>query len=213
MRIISGRFRNRKLAASPGLTTRPLTDRAKVQLFERLGPFDGQKVLDVFAGTGTMGLEALSRGAAHAVFVERDHKAFELLRANVEAVGIADDVLCWRSDVTRCSFRPKGRDELLPYDRIFFDPPYPIVDQLRPGGPLFKALVRAGRAGVASANCELILRVPVRSEPGIPACWRVESEYDKGGMTFLRLRRTEPSPDEGEPDGAGESDGDDLAGG
>lgn len=195
MRIISGRFRNRRLAAAPGLTTRPLTDRAKVKLFERLEPFDGMKVLDVFAGTGTMGLEALSRGAATAVFVERDHKAHALLRGNVAAVGIAEDVLCWRADVTRCSFRPKGRDDLTPYDRVFFDPPYPLADQLRPGGALFKALARAGKAGVAAADCELILRVPTRGEPVVPDCWRPEREFASGGMTFLMFRRAEGATD------------------
>src|ERR687895_355607 len=99
MRIIAGRFRRRQLAAAPGTTTRPLTDRVKEHLFQRLGAFDGERVLDVFAGTGTIGLEALSRGARTAVFVERDHKAFELLRKNVAALGVTDETLCWRADV------------------------------------------------------------------------------------------------------------------
>ncbi|HEX6984789.1 MAG TPA: 16S rRNA (guanine(966)-N(2))-methyltransferase RsmD [Planctomycetaceae bacterium] len=189
MRIIAGRFRRRKLAAAPGTTTRPLTDRVKEQLFQRLGPFDGERVLDVFAGTGTIGLEALSRGAASAVFIERDHKAFELLRRNVEALGVGDETFCWRSDVFRCSFRPKGRDDLLPFDRVFFDPPYAIADKIRPGTPLFKALERLARPGVTADGAELVLRVPVRQGVVIPEVWRLDESLTMGGMAIHRLRR------------------------
>lgn len=188
MRIVAGRFKRRPLAAAPGTTTRPLTDRAKVQLFQRLGGFNGQHILDVFAGTGTIGLEALSRGAATAVFVERDHKAYELLRRNVESLGVADDALCWRADVLRCSFRPKGREELLPYDRIFFDPPYKIAGDLRPGTPLYKSLERLARPGVCADGAELVLRVPSRQEVSIPEVWRPDESLEMGGMTVHRFR-------------------------
>jgi 16S rRNA (guanine966-N2)-methyltransferase len=188
MRIIAGRFKRRPLAAAPGTTTRPLTDRAKVQLFQRLGPFGGQHVLDVFAGTGTIGLEALSRGAATAVFVERDHKAYELLRRNVESLGVGDDTLCWRADVLRCSFRPKGREELLPYDRVFFDPPYAIAGDLRPGTPLYKSLERLARPGVCAEAAELVLRVPARQKVAVPEVWRPDETLEMGGMTVHRFR-------------------------
>ena len=189
MRIIAGRFRRRKLAAAPGTTTRPLTDRVKEHLFQRLGGFDGERVLDVFAGTGTIGLEALSRGAATAVFIERDHKAFELLQRNVAMLDVAEETFCWRVDVLRCSFRPKGREELLPYDRIFFDPPYAIADQVRVGTPLFKALERLGRDGVAAEGAELILRVPIRQEVTVPAVWGLDELLKMGGMAIHRLRK------------------------
>lgn len=189
MRIIAGRFRRRKLAAAPGTTTRPLTDRVKEHLFQRLGAFDGERVLDVFAGTGTIGLEALSRGAETAVFIERDHKAFELLQQNVAMLDVAEEVFCWRVDVLRCSFRPKGREELLPYDRIFFDPPYAIADQVRLGTPLYKALERLGRDGVAAEGAELILRVPVRQEVAVPPIWGLDELLKMGGMAIHRLRK------------------------
>ena len=201
MRIIAGRFRRRQLAAAPGDTTRPLTDRAKEHLFERLGTFDDQRVLDVFAGTGTIGLEAMSRGAVAAVFVERDHRAFELLCHNVRTLGVQDDAFCWRADVLRCSFRPKGRPELLPFDRIFFDPPYPITDQLRPGTPLFRALLRLTRPDVAADGAELILRTPLRQAIVVPDGWRPHRDMTLGGMSITRYLRDSP----GRGDGAAES--------
>lgn len=191
MRIIAGRFRRRRLASAPGTTTRPITDRVKEHLFQLLGPFDGEQVLDVFAGTGTMGLEAISRGAVSAVFVERDHKAFDLLRKNVETLGLQRETFCWRADVFRCSFRPKGREELLPYHRIFFDPPYAIADQIRPGTPLFKALERLARPNISSDDCELILRVPIRQAVTIPSAWRCDKTLKIGGMALHHLSRSD----------------------
>lgn len=189
MRIIAGRYRRRQLAAAPGTTTRPLTDRAKEHLFQKLGDFRGERVLDVFAGTGTIGLEALSRGAESAVFVERDHKAFELLRRNVATLGVERDTFCWRVDVFRCSFRPKGREAMLPYDRIFFDPPYAIADQLRVGTPLYKAMERLARDDVSEPGAELVLRVPLRQEVAVPDVWGLDELMTFGGMAIHRLRK------------------------
>lgn len=195
MRIIAGRFRRRRLVAAPGNTTRPLTDRVKERLFQLLGPFDGERVLDVFAGTGTIGLEAMSRGASHAVFIERDHKAFELLCENVRMLDVVDDTFCWRADVYRCSFRPKGREELLPYDRVFFDPPYAIADQIRPGTPLFKSIERLGRNELLSARGEMVLRVPLRQKIVLPDVWHRHALLEMGGMAIYRLRLTAPDDD------------------
>ncbi len=191
MRIIAGRFRRRRLASAPGSTTRPLTDRVKEHLFQRLGPFDSERILDVFAGTGTIGLEALSRGAASAVFIERDHKAFGLLRQNVAMLGAEHETFCWRADVLRCSFRPKGYEAFLPYDRIFFDPPYAIAETLRPGTPLFKALQRLARPDVSAPGVELIVRVPLRQPIALPSNWTTAERLEMGGMAIHRLRRSE----------------------
>ena len=192
MRIIAGRFRRRRLATAPGHTTRPLTDRVKVQLFQRLEPFDGERILDVFAGTGTIGLEALSRGAAHAVFVERDHKAFELLCGNVRSLDLSAETFCWRADVLRCSFRPKGREELLPYDRVFFDPPYAIADQIRPGTALFRSIERIGRHELMAPHGEMVLRVPLKQRIEVPLVWHCHERLELGGMAISRLRLTPP---------------------
>lgn len=200
MRIIAGRFRRRKLWTNPGLVTRPLTDRVKEILFERLGgELPPWRVADVFAGTGTLGLEALSRGARTAVFVEQDRKAFELLRRNVETLGVEADTLCWNTDALRSSFRPHGVDDLLPYDLIFFDPPYALVADLRPGRPLFRSLERLARPGIAAPGALLVLRVPERAEFVCPDVWEPSRHWELSTMEVvvhrLRRERTESSDD------------------
>jgi 16S rRNA (guanine966-N2)-methyltransferase len=88
MRVIAGTFRGRQLRAPRGSTTRPTSDRVREALFSILGDVEGAHVLDLFAGTGALGIEALSRGAASAVFVERDRHALFALRANLGALGL-----------------------------------------------------------------------------------------------------------------------------
>ena len=125
MQIVAGRFRRRKLETNSGQTTRPLLTRVKVALFDRLQPeLAGKRAADLYAGTGTIGLEALSRGAARVTFIEADPRAFTLLRSNIASLQVESETFCWRADVTKCSFRPKGADGLLPFDVVFFDPPY-----------------------------------------------------------------------------------------
>ena len=91
MRILAATHRGHPLHASPGHTTRPITDRAKQSLFDSLQDcFVGQTVLDCFSGSGSMGLECLSRGAAKAVFIERDKNALKALKQNLAELGLAD---------------------------------------------------------------------------------------------------------------------------
>lgn len=192
MRIVAGRLKRRKLLTNPGLVTRPITDRAKETLFDRLGTFDGERVADVFAGTGTIGLEALSRGARSVVFVERDHTAHGLLKENVAALGLADETLCWRADVLRCSFRPKGDAEpLAPYDVVFLDPPYKMVADLVPGTPFTRAVERLARDDVTTPDAVLVLRTPQNAEFDVPDWWATEELFDISTMTFHVLRRSD----------------------
>src|SRR5687768_3674487 len=94
MRIIAGAWRGRPLAAPPGQATRPTSDRAREGLFSmlqsRIGSFEGLRVADLFAGTGALGLEALSRGAGHCTFIEKDRAALDVLRRNIERLGAGD---------------------------------------------------------------------------------------------------------------------------
>src|SRR6187402_501505 len=90
MRIVAGTFRGRRLAAPRGRDVRPTSDRVREALFSMLGPLDGLEVLDLFAGTGAMGLEALSCDAAFATFVEIDRQAHEVVRRNVDAIVSGD---------------------------------------------------------------------------------------------------------------------------
>ncbi len=117
MRIIAGRAKGRRLV-SPGPATRPFTDRAREALFSSLGSLvAGARVLDLFAGSGSLGLEALSRGAASVVFVERDRRALVALRENMAKVGLGGVVVA--GDVMRYVERP-GES----FDLAFVDPPY-----------------------------------------------------------------------------------------
>ena len=126
MRIISGEFRHRRLISpKDASTTRPIPDRVKESLFSILrGHFEGARVLDAFAGSGSIGLEALSRGASFVLFIERDKEAANLLERNIDLLGCGDRCEVLRADavgpatLARC---PR------PLDLAFFDPPYPLV--------------------------------------------------------------------------------------
>lgn len=118
MRIIAGVAKNRTIQAPPGLGTRPMTDRVREALFQSLGSLvTDAHVLDLYAGSGSMGLEALSRGARSAVFVERGRVALAALRRNVAAVGLGGEVVA--DDVGR--FLGKSRRR---FDLAFVDPPF-----------------------------------------------------------------------------------------
>lgn len=122
MRIIAGQWRGRPLAAPRGDTTRPTADRTREALFSmltsRLGSFEGLSVADLFAGSGALGLEALSRGAATCLFVEQDRAALDTLRANVAALGAGG-----RADVRAGSVLSLGPARA-PLDLVMMDPPY-----------------------------------------------------------------------------------------
>ncbi|MFO1092871.1 MAG: 16S rRNA (guanine(966)-N(2))-methyltransferase RsmD [Planctomycetaceae bacterium] len=183
MRIIAGRFRRRLLQTNPGLTTRPITDRVKETLFERIdASLRDARVADVFAGTGTIGLEALSRGAHSVVFIEQDRQAHELLLENVAVLGVEDVTICWRTDAVRSSFRPQGGADFIPYDVVFFDPPYKMIEGLRSGSPLFKSLERLARPTVSAPRARLVLRTPEHAEFDLPAAWKLDWKMTMSNM-------------------------------
>jgi len=183
MRIIAGKYRRRKLLTNPGLTTRPITDRAKEPLFERLERhLAGARVADIFAGTGTLGMEALSRGARSAVFIEQNRKAVELLQRNIRAIGVEDDTMVWRTDAVRSSYRPQGVPDFVPFDLVFYDPPYRMIDTLKADSPLFKSLERLARSTVSSEDAILCLRTPARSQFEIPPAWQLIRTLDLSSM-------------------------------
>ncbi len=120
MRIIGGVARSRRLLSPPGDATRPMTDRMRESLFSSIAAhLDDAAVLDLYAGSGSLGLEALSRGARTATFVENDRQALTALRANLAAVGLGGDIVT--ADVTR--FIDVSSDR---YDLVFVDPPYAV---------------------------------------------------------------------------------------
>jgi len=131
VRVVAGEFRGRRLAAPRGSRTRPTADRVREALFSMLGDVSGARVLDLYAGSGALGIEALSRGAESAVFVERDPRAVAAIERNLESLGVEEEVL--REDVVRFLRRASGI-----FDLVFCDPPYDWASRL--AGPLTEHL-------------------------------------------------------------------------
>jgi len=123
VRVIAGTFKGRRLVVPGGLLTRPTADQVRIALMDILAPRlpDG-RVLDLFAGAGGVGLEALSRGAAHVTFVERDGRASAALEANVTALGVEASTRRLRLSVERALTSLAGQGER--FDTVFLDPPY-----------------------------------------------------------------------------------------
>ncbi|MGH2772032.1 MAG: 16S rRNA (guanine(966)-N(2))-methyltransferase RsmD [Actinomycetota bacterium] len=123
MRVIAGSAKGRRLKAPPGTRVRPTSDRLKEALFSHLGAsLEGCRVLDLYAGTGALGIEALSRGAREAVFVERDQRAAAALVSNLEATGLSENAGVRRATVERFADDFAGE----PFDFVFLDPPYEL---------------------------------------------------------------------------------------
>lgn len=128
MRIVSGRWKGKALMAPAGAATRPTSDRARQAVFNILEhaawapTMAGAKVLDLFAGTGALGLEALSRGAAHCLFVDTDPAARAALASNIEACSAQGISRVWKRDATDLGPMPASANG--PFDLIFLDPPY-----------------------------------------------------------------------------------------
>lgn len=121
MRVVAGDLRGRRIEAPTSDATRPTTDKVRQAVFNALGSLEvveGARVLDLFAGTGAMGIEALSRGAAHCVFVERDRDALAVLKKNIAALGLADRATVLAVDALSAAARQPGIDLLIA------DPPY-----------------------------------------------------------------------------------------
>jgi len=176
MRVIAGELGGRRLQAPRGRATRPTSDRVREALFAMLGEFDGERVLDLFAGSGALGIEALSRGAAQSVFVERDRAALRALDANLEALGLAPPrAQLLRSDALAALEGARRRKET--YDLIFIDPPY---SQARDWGPELTVAL-APVLGPAA-------RVVVESDRRAPLQLELELERERRyGDTSIRI--------------------------
>jgi len=123
MRVISGSLKGRRLIAPAGMATRPTADRIKESMFNILaGGFEAKRVLDLFAGSGSLGIEALSRGAASAVFVDRSKMALSALRRNIEALGLAHQSRIFQWDISKHLNGLQAAPR--PFDLVFMDPPY-----------------------------------------------------------------------------------------
>jgi 16S rRNA (guanine966-N2)-methyltransferase len=178
LRIIAGEWRGRKLQAPAGDTTRPTADRTRETLFSmlasRLGSFEGLFVADLFAGSGALGLEALSRGAARAVFVEQDADALKALRANVAALGAQA-----RCDVRAASVMALAATTL-PADLLLLDPPYET-------GAGAVALDRLLRLGWIAPGAWIAVETSRREEVGVKGL-ELDAARDVGKARLHLLR-------------------------
>jgi len=137
VQIVAGTHRGHRIAAPKGRETRPTSDRVRENAFNLIGPVDGAAVLDLFAGSGAMGLEALSRGAAACVFVESDRNACRTIGANLDKLRLTATVLC--KDVVRAVAQ-----EQRVYDLVLCDPPYAFSDHGRLAPHLARMLSEHG---------------------------------------------------------------------
>jgi 16S rRNA (guanine966-N2)-methyltransferase len=131
VRIVAGEFRGRRLTAPRGARTRPTADRVREALFSMLGDVSGARVLDLYAGSGALGIEALSRGAESAVFVERDPRAVAAIERNLASIGLEQQVV--KQDAMRFLTAAQGM-----FDLVLCDPPYDSASRL--AGPLAERL-------------------------------------------------------------------------
>jgi 16S rRNA (guanine966-N2)-methyltransferase len=188
MRIVGGSHRGRRLVAPPSELVRPTSDRAREALFNILShgsfaaegsPFGERPVLDAFAGTGAFGLEALSRGAGAAAFIESDREALAALRRNVAMIGEADRVQIIAGDARR---PPRAAFACAV---AFLDPPY----WSGLAGPALGALATAGWL---TADALAIVEVAAREELPLPAGFSIMDErvYGAARLVFLRRERT-----------------------
>jgi len=188
MRVIGGHDRGRRLRAPRGLGTRPTADRVRVTLFDVLGPaVSGARVLDLFAGTGAVGIEALSRGAARLVAVERDHAALQALRANLAALGSSRAAArVMAGDVLR--LLPEIGAQEGPFDFVFIDPPYATTLATR-------TLEALGPARVCREGTEVVVQHSTRTDlpvvPGLVA-HRRPRRFGDTALTFFRAGEYTP---------------------
>jgi 16S rRNA (guanine966-N2)-methyltransferase len=172
MRIIAGTHRGHTIYAPHGRDTRPTSDRVRESVFNILGSVDGAIVLDLYAGSGAMGLEALSRGAARAVFVERDREAVRALERNLDKLRLPGTVL--RQDVTSALVAEAAAGRK--YDLVLVDPPYEMYTENEP--KLSRYL-----PSLLSDDGVVVVETGARVEPALPLEQRTSRTYGAARIT------------------------------
>ncbi|ADY56608.1 methyltransferase [Syntrophobotulus glycolicus DSM 8271] len=183
MRIIAGDFKGRKLKAVPGMTTRPTSDKVKGAVFNILGTKVMEaKVLDLFAGTGNLGLEALSRGAQKVVLVEKDPMAWNIIKDNICFLENEKRLFSYKSDSFRFLQQHRGES----YNLIFLDPPYhrDLAERAIEALHFGAYLEPAGVIVVETASDEVFDNLPEMLEV------RIEREYGDTKVWFIQGKNT-----------------------
>ncbi len=178
MRVIAGHYGGRQLVAPAGTATRPTSDKVREALFSMLGPLDAARVLDLFAGSGALGIEALSRGAAFAAFVDSDARAVRAVRTNLAALHVPEEAFSVSAQPALGALKKAGaRGDA--YDVVFLDPPYAA------GARLASALDDQLSAVLAPSA-----RVVSESDRRAPLALGLELEIERRyGDTLIRIHR------------------------
>ena len=169
MRIIAGSRKGHTIHAPRGLDTRPTSDRVRENVFNILGPVDGATVLDLYAGSGAMGLEALSRGAELAVFVDSDRQAVQAIEGNLDKLRLRGTVLCQDAVAMLASERRK-------YDLVLVDPPYDVYADIEPQLARYLPAV-LGDDGV------VVVETDAHVVPALPLDERTSRKYGQTRVT------------------------------
>jgi 16S rRNA (guanine966-N2)-methyltransferase len=174
VRIIAGTRKGHTIYAPRGLDTRPTSDRVRENVFNILGPLDGAAVLDLYAGSGAMGLEALSRGAARAVFVERDRDAVRTIERNLDKLRLSATVL--RQDAVTALAAEAGVGRK--YDLVLVDPPYGMYPDIQDKLARYLPFV-------LSEDGVVVVETDAHVEPELPLPQRTTRRYGQARITVF----------------------------
>ena len=175
MRVIAGSRKGHRISAPHGDATRPTGDRVREAAFNLIGPVDDAVVLDLFAGSGAMGLEALSRGAAHATFVESNREACRTINRNLDKLALEGATVLCQDALTalRADARTGAR-----YDLVFVDPPYRRFSSLQ--NPLIQHLPE-----ILAPDGLLLVETAANEEPELPLAKRTTRRYGSARLTLF----------------------------
>jgi 16S rRNA (guanine(966)-N(2))-methyltransferase RsmD len=206
MRIIAGKWRGRNLSAPPGRNTRPILDRVKTVLFDILGNRLAEPgrlppvaVLDLFAGSGTLGLEAVSRGARYALFVEQHRKTAALIRSHLDTLEVVDEAAVVEGDVNTVNWpTPPGQPRT--YELVFVDPPYRMLMGRQPAGAVKGLMHKLATSPAIDEDALIVVRHEKQYDSGPDLHPLIEQERrDIAKMTLRFMKRPtpedRPSPD------------------
>lgn len=197
MRVIAGEFRGRSLVAPSGQTTRPILDRVKVALFDWLGSrlalpgsLPPVAVLDIFSGSGSLGIEALSRGAASCVFIETEMSALQCLRSNIESLNLGGRVQVLMDSADLARPVPASDDA---FGLVFLDPPYRLSEDASPTSVMGRLIGRLGTAIPVTDDASLLWRLDaaVQLPSELPGGWISMERRVWGTMAVVRLQQKE----------------------
>ena len=175
MRIVAGSRKGHRIAAPKGVVTRPTGDRVREAVFSLIGPVEGAAVLDLFAGSGAMGLEALSRGATRCVFVERDRDAARVIQANLEKLRLTGAVVATREVASALR---EERDRGRRYDLVLIDPPYDEWDE-------HAAVLTKQLPAVLTEDALVVVETSERVEPELPLDPVTSRRYGSARITVF----------------------------